>query len=206
MTLSGRTKPTKTNNALYATPAFVSGDQFGQQLIPEAPGTNSFQPTNGGTMAITPYTHVRIMMNATLHLGIFVLLLTLLMTECITRLIAVKLAMEAIPTEPLINPDQMHRVRLLRTLSPEEVKLAATTTGYPKTIIMMSAIARFIMNGVMFLFLCSWQLKTNIVSTLPTKPTAKMTAMTTIYTIRPVSFGRSCGSWLASIVCDVLGA
>ena len=205
MTLSGRTKPTKTNNVLYATPAFVPGDQFGQQLIPEAPGTNSFQPTNGGTMAITPYTHVRIMMNATLHLGIFVLLLTLLMTECITKLIAVKLAMEAIPTEPLINPDQMHWVRLLRMLSPEEVKLAATTTGYPKTIIMMSAIARFIMNGVMFLFLCSGQLKTNIVSTLPTKPTAKMTAMTTIYTIRPVSFGR-CGSWLASIVCDVLGA
>ena len=33
--------------------------------------------------------------------------------------------------------------RLLRTLSLEEVKLAARTTGYLKTIIMMSAIARF---------------------------------------------------------------
>ena len=33
--------------------------------------------------------------------------------------------------------------RLLRTLSLEEVKLAARTTGYLKTIIMMSAISRF---------------------------------------------------------------
>ena len=33
--------------------------------------------------------------------------------------------------------------RLLRTLSLEEVKLAARTTGYLKTIILMSAIARF---------------------------------------------------------------
>ena len=33
--------------------------------------------------------------------------------------------------------------RLLRTLSLEELKLAARTTGYLKTIILMSAIARF---------------------------------------------------------------
>lgn len=76
MTLSGSTKPTKTRNILYATPAFVSGTQLGQQLIPEAPGTNSFQPTNGGIMDVTPYAHVNVIMAAILIVEIFVVLVT----------------------------------------------------------------------------------------------------------------------------------
>ena len=76
-------------------------------MMTKAPATNSFQPSDGGIMAITPYVRLR-KRNDAGHFAIFVLLLTLLMAECITRPIIVKLAMKSITTGPLINPDQIH--------------------------------------------------------------------------------------------------
>ena len=116
MILSGKKKPTKTSRTLYAVPDFVSGSQFGQQLIPEVPGTNSFQPTNGGNMAVTPYSHVKMIMPAIFLVGTLRGLPTLLKLCNIAKLIIVRQAIVAIPTEPFMNPDHIHRDWFSRTL------------------------------------------------------------------------------------------
>lgn len=109
MTLNSRTKPTKTNNILYPSPAMFQATTSDSSWWRRRLRRIRFSPaTVESWPSLRTYAYVRGMMRAILRLGIFNLLLTLLMAECITRPIIVKLAMRSITTGPLINPDQIH--------------------------------------------------------------------------------------------------